>query len=104
MEIKEIVSYFLNTESNILEVSFRTIDDEDDVLRTDNIDYLIAEEYGFVLESESFEFYGEEYEDDDDDELLEEEFKIELDEYELISFLNEYYEINPKSLPKPELY
>jgi hypothetical protein len=27
-----------------------------------------------------------------------------LDEYELISFLNEYYEINPKSLPKPELY
>ena len=103
MEIKEIVSYFLNTESNILEVSFRTIDDEDDVLRTDNIDYLIAEEYGFVLESESFEFYGEEYEDDDD-ELLEEEFKVELDEYELISFLNEYYEINPKSLPKPELY
>ena len=27
MEIKEIVSYFLNSDSNILEVSFRTIDD-----------------------------------------------------------------------------
>jgi hypothetical protein len=81
MEIKEIVSYFLNTESNILEVSFRTIDDEDDVLRTDNIDYSITEEYGFVLESESFEFYGEEF-DDEDDELFEEDSKIELDEYE----------------------
>jgi hypothetical protein len=101
MEIKEIVSYFLNSESNILEVSFRTIDDEDDVLRTDNIDYSITEEYGFVLESENFGFYDDEF---DDDEVFEEELKIELDEDELISFLNEYYEINPKSLPKPELY
>jgi hypothetical protein len=101
MEIKEIVSYFLNSESNILEVSFRTFDDEDDVLRTDNIDYSITEEYGFVLESEIFGFYDDEF---DDDEVFDEELKIELDEDELVSFLNEYYEINPKSLPKPELY
>ena len=40
---------------------------------------------------------------DDDDELEEEEI-IDLDEDILISFLNEYYEINPKSLPKPEFY
>ena len=101
MEIKEIVSYFLNSESNILEVSFRTFDDEDDVLRTDNIDYSITEEYGFVLESEIFGFYDDEFEDD---EVFDEELKIELDEDELVSFLNEYYEINTKSLPKPELY
>ena len=101
MEIKEIVSYFLNSESNILEVSFRTIDDEDDVLRTDNIDYSVTEEYGFVLESENFGFYDDEFNEED---LFEEESKIELDEDELISFLNEYYEINPKSLPKAELY
>jgi hypothetical protein len=100
MEIKEIVSYFLNAESNILEVSFRTIDDEDDVLRTDNIDYLVTKEYGFVLESDTFGFYDDEFDEED---LFEEESKIELDEDELISFLNEYYEINPKSLPKPEL-
>ena len=102
MEIKEIVSYFLNAESNILEVSFRTIDDEDDVLRTDNIDYSVTEEYGFVLESDTFGFYDSEFEDEED--LFEEESKIELVEDELISFLNEYYEINPKSLPNPELY
>ena len=102
MEIKEIVSYFLNTNSNILEVSFRTIDDEDDVLRTDNnIDCSVTEEYGFVLESDEFGFYDDEFNEED---LFVEDTKVELDEDELISFLNEYYEINPKSLPKPGFY
>jgi hypothetical protein len=100
MEIKEILSYFLNSDSNILEVSFRTIEDEDDVLRNDNINYSIVSEYGFELETETFDFFGEEFDEDlgDDDE------KIELDEDELISFLNEYYTINENSIPKAELY
>ena len=100
MEIKEIVSYFLNTSSNILEVSFRTIEDEEDVLRTDNINYSIVSEYGFELETESFNFFNEEFEDD----LIIEEEKIELDEDELISFLNEYYTVNQDSIPKSEFY
>ena len=104
MEIKEIVSYFLNADSNILEVSFRTIDDEDDVLRTDNIDYSVTEKYGFVLESNNFGFYDSEFDEEEEEDLFEEDLKIELDEDELISFLNEYYEINPKSLPKPGFY
>jgi hypothetical protein len=99
MEIKEVVSYFVNSDSNILEVSFRTIEDSDDILRTDNIDYEIVTEYGFQLETESFDFFDEDFEDD-----LNEPEKIELDEDELISFLNEYYTINPNSLPKGELY
>ena len=100
MEIKEILSYFLNSDSNILEVSFRTIEDEDDVLRNDNINYSIVSEYGFELETETFDFFGEEFDEDlgDDNE------KIELDEDELISFLNEYYTINEDSIPKSELY
>jgi hypothetical protein len=101
MEIKEIVSYFLNEDSNILEVSFRTIEDDEDVLRTDSIDYLLTEEYGFVLESDDFGFYDDEFEEDD---LFEEKTTIELDEDELVSFLNEYYTINPDSLPKAESY
>jgi hypothetical protein len=100
MEIKEILSYFLNSDSNILEVSFRTIEDEDDVLRNDNINYSIVSEYGFELETETFDFFGEEF----DEELGDDEEKIELDEDELISFLNEYYTINQDSLPKAEFY
>lgn len=100
MEIKEIVSYFLNSDSNILEVSFRTIDDEEDVLRTDNINYSIVSEYGFELETESFNFLSEDFEED----LIVEENKIELDEDELITFLNEYYTINQNSIPKSQIY
>ncbi|MFZ4600463.1 MAG: hypothetical protein ACOYNN_17620 [Terrimicrobiaceae bacterium] len=98
MEIKEIISYFLNTDSNILEVSFRTIDDNEDVLRNDQIDYTLAEEYGYELVTESFDFFDDDYEDE---EISEE---IELDEDTLISFLNEYYTINPNSVPKSEFY
>lgn len=99
MEIKEIVSYFLNSGTNILEVSFRTIDDSEEVLRSDSIDYTIVEDYGFDLVTESFDFFDEEFED----ELIDKE-KVELDEDELIIFLNEYYTINPDSLPKSEFY
>lgn len=100
MEIKEIVSYFLNTDSNILEVTFRTIDDSDDMVRNDQIDYTIVEEYGYELETESFDFFDDEFEDDG---FINEE-KVELDEDELITFLNEYYQINLDSLPKADFY
>jgi len=94
MEIKEIVSYFMNSDSNIMEVSFRTIEDNDEVIRVDQIDYSIVEEYGFDLVTESFDFFDE----DEDDSFVDED-KVELDEDELITFLNEYYTIHPNSLP-----
>jgi hypothetical protein len=99
MEVKEIVSYFLNSETNILEVSFRTIDDNEEVLRNDNIDYTVVGDYGFDLVTESFDFFDEEFEED----IFEDE-KVELDEDELTIFLNEYYTINPQVLPKAEFY
>lgn len=99
MEIKEIVSYFMNSDSNMMEVSFRTIEDNDEVIRVDQIDYSIVEEYGFDLVTESFDFF----EDEEDDSFVDEE-KVELDEDELITFLNEYYTINPESLPESEFY
>jgi hypothetical protein len=101
MEIKEIISYYLNGDTNIIEVSFRTIEDEDDVLRNDTIDYTIVEEYGFDLVTESFDFFGD---DEDYEGGIFEEETIELDEDELIVFLNEYYLINPSQLPKSEFY
>jgi len=98
MEIKEILTYFLNSESGILEVTFRTIEDNDEVLRNDSINYSVVEDYGFQLETETIDFFDDEF----DDELTEE--KIELDEEELVIFLNEYYTINEHLIPRPEFY
>lgn len=100
MEIKEIVSYYLNNETNILEVSFRTIEDSEEVMRNDSIDYSVVEDYGFDLITESFDFFDEEFED----ESTKESEETELDEQELITFLNEYYTINSDSLPRAQLY
>jgi hypothetical protein len=99
MEIKEIVSYYFNNETNLVDVSFRTIEDEEDVVRIDTINYNVIESYGFDLITESFDFFDDDLEDD-----LFEETKIELDEDILISFLNEYYIVNPSSIPGPEFY
>jgi len=98
MEITEIVSYFLDLDKNILEVNFRTINDDDESVRIDNIDYNLVEEYGYELESETFDLFG--FDDDEDNTKIDE---IELDEESLISFLNEYYTVNPTILPKPEI-
>jgi hypothetical protein len=99
MEIKEIVSYYFNNETNLVDVSFRTIEDDEDVVRIDTIDYSVVENYGFDLITDSFNFFD----DDLEDELFE-EVKIELDEDILTSFLNEYYIVNPLSIPDPEFY
>ena len=100
MEIKEIVSYYFNGEANLLEVSFRTIEDEEDVVRIDTIDYSVVESYGFDLITESFDFFDDDLEEDSYDD----EEKVELDKDELISFLNEYYIVNPHLIPTPEFY
>lgn len=102
MEINEIVSYFLNNETNILEISFRAISDSDDVVRIDNIDFSLTEEYGFELVTENFDFF----ELDEDDLIDEGEIvqDVELDEDELLSFLNEYYTIHPEYLPEAQVF
>ena len=78
MEIKEIVSYYLNSDSNILDVTFRTIEDSDDILRNDNIDYSIVDDYGYKLESDSFDFFDD---DEFDDSFSDEKIQI-ISKYE----------------------
>jgi hypothetical protein len=99
-EVSEIISYYLNNDTNILEVSFRTSDDPDDVVRIDNIDFSLTEEYGFEIVQDEYEFFNEDEEEDVDAELLE----VELDNDDLITFLNEYYLSNPESLPDAQIF
>jgi hypothetical protein len=101
MEIIEIISYSVNVKKNILEVVFRTMDDSEEMVREDRMDYSFAEDYGYQLEEEDFDLF---FDDDEDFEDDYDENEVFLDEDQLISFLNEYYTVNPKSLPKPEIY
>jgi hypothetical protein len=99
MEIKEIINHYLDLEKNILDVTFKTIEDDEDESRTDRIDYLLVLEYGYDIVIETLDFFN----DTDDDDEYEINEDVEIDDEELISFLNEYYTVNPNSLPKKEI-
>lgn len=98
MEVVEIISHYINKDSNVLSVEFRTMDDEMDMVRKDIIEYEFLEEFGYV--EEAFEGF---YDDEDDEwEWDDEEGDEYMDEDTLISFLNEYY-IVKGNLPDAEL-
>jgi len=102
MEIKEIVSYSVLPSANLLEVSFRTIDDSDEHIRNVQIEYNEVEEYGYQLESEEIDIFFDDFDDDKFD--FEEDEKVELDQEELTSFLNEYFMVNPDRLPSSTIF
>lgn len=102
MEIKELITFYLDESSEILEVSFRTIDDQDDEIRQDEIIFEEIEKFGydFVKKNSNTEYLSEEeefefnYEEDDNN----------IDREDVISFLSEYYLIYPDKLPKSEIF
>ena len=98
MEIVEILSHYIDKSQNLINVEFRIIGDNDDVVREDLIEYIFFEEFGFD-DKKDFKIFEEVIEEDewDDDEVD----YIE-DEDSLISFLNEYYIVYPKKLPKTQ--
>jgi len=93
MEIIEIISYHINHTDDTIIVEFRTTEDSNFELRTDTIDLKEADDFGFNLFNEDFDFFDE---DDEDLEL------DDVNEEELSSFLNEYYMIYPDRLPKKD--
>ena len=104
MEIKELVGFYVNDTSQTLDVTFRLITDNEDIIRTDQIDLDEAESFGLNLEDNNTDPF-----DSDDDDCFAEmirsyESDLDVDEDEIISFLNEYYMVNPKKLPKPEFF
>ncbi len=101
MEIKEIVSYSVLPSANILEVAFRTIDDSDEEIRNVEIEYSEVSDYGFELETESLDLF---FDDDDEDIKNTNEDSVELDEEELVNFLNEYFLVNPSKLPESSIF
>ena len=108
MEIKDLVEYEINESLQTIKVTFRLLQDSEDEVRIDTIELEESEQYGFsFLDSKEKKFkdiFLEEDEEDEfdfgDDDFLEES----IDEQELISFLTEYYILNPKRLPDTEFF
>jgi hypothetical protein len=105
MEIREIVSYYINNAAETLEVSFRTLDDEDNQLRNDEIPIVEITAFGYDIIKSDSEFLDDFEEEDDDffDSFLSDNLDY-IDHQELLSFLNEYYTIYQDKLPKSELF
>jgi hypothetical protein len=101
MEIVEIVTFHLNNLEEILEVSFRTNLDSEDIVREGEIPYIEISDFGYNFHDENglnlFEDVDDYFDEFGDDDLF-------VDETEIISFLNEYYVLFHDKLPKAELF
>jgi len=98
MELQELIFFYLHKTTDTLEVQFRLSIDSDEEIRTDFIDINEASDFGYKLLMEDYDLQ--------EDEEEEEFYWLEspsVDEDNLISYLNEFYIINPDKLPKPEL-
>jgi hypothetical protein len=99
MEIQELIFFYLHENTDLIEVQFRFTIDSDDEIRTDFINLSESDDFGYNLIYEDYNLINEE-DDEDDMYWLE---SPSIDEDILLSFLNEYYIINPDKMPKPEL-
>lgn len=102
MEIIDILSHYIDKTQNLIIVEFRMLGDDDDVVREDFIEYSFFEEFGFDKNKNFGIFESLVEETDEDDEWLDDDYDYISNENDLINFLNEYYVVYPKKIPKPE--
>lgn len=102
MEIKDLESFYINESSQTLDVTFRILSDNDDEIRADQIDLSETKTFGYNFSKDDTDDLWDEDEDEDYFDTYGEEF--DMDEEEMISFLNEYYLIYPNRLPNTQLY
>lgn len=102
MEVREIIETTIK--EPIIEVKFRLDTDSDEVMRTVEFQLGEIEEYGYNVLTEDFDLFDidDDWEDEDFD-YLEDEDDLNVDEEELISFMNEYFLINDH-VPPAELF
>ena len=100
MEVVDIISHYIDKTQNLINVEFRLLEDDDDIIREDIIEYSYFEEFGFD-NSKNFDIFESLLDDEDE---WEEDVDVDYinDEDNLISFLNEYYVVYPKKIPKAE--
>jgi translation elongation factor EF-Tu-like GTPase len=111
MKIKEIVDYYYNPKSEIIQVSFRLNEDGEDEIREHEFELDFVEKSGFfILENYDYELsdFPIIYEEDTDELIIDEEAsdekEYEVDKSELKDFMDEYYKLNPKKIPPSFLF
>jgi hypothetical protein len=100
MEVVEVISQYIDKVQNLIIVEFKGLGDGDDMVREDFIEYSFFEEFGFD-NSKNFDIFESLLDDEDE---WEDDVDVDYinDEDNLISFLNEYYVVYPKKIPKAE--
>ena len=104
MEIREIIE--TSVKEPIIEVKFRLATDSDEVMRTVEFQLDEIEDYGYNILTEDFDLFDIDDWDEEDDEFEYSDDEIDelnVDEDELISFMNEYFLINDH-VPPAELF
>ena len=103
----ELVDFYYNQKTNMVEVDFRVTEDSDDVIRQQEFDVDVILEYGYqVINLDDLSDSYSSYDDLEDYIFESEESDLEpsIDEYELKSFLIEYYSNNTDKLPDTEVF
>ena len=98
MEVIEVISHYIDKTQNLISVEFKMMGDDDDMVREDFIEYSFYEEFGFD-NSKDFKIFEEIMEEDE----WEDDGYDYIEDDNLISFLNEYYIVFPKKIPKAEI-
>lgn len=105
MEVREIVETIIR--EPILEVRFRLDVDGDDVIRVKEFIINEIEDYGYTVITEDFDLFADSGWDEDDEQDFDykepTESDMEVDEDELISFMNEFFMISG-NIPDPEFF
>ena len=112
MQIKDLVSFYVNESSHTLDVTFRLDSDLDDEVRTDQIGFDEIKNFGYNFLDDKIDIYKNLFEDEsfeDEEDFNTDDFEdifsdSEVDEQEIISFLEEYYLIYTSRLPDSEIY
>jgi hypothetical protein len=101
MEVSEIISHYIDKTQNLIIIEFKLLEDDDDFVREDFIEYSFFEEFGYDHQKD-FGIFQSVINEDDEDEWDDDGIDYLDNEDSLISFLNEYYIVYPKKLPKAE--
>ena len=103
----DLVDFYYNQKTNMIEVDFRINEDSEDLIRHEEFDVDVILESGFqIVDFDDLSDSYSSYDDLEDFIFEKEDSSIEptLDEYELKNFLIEYYSNNLDRLPDAEVF